>query len=70
MNVLIATKNQAKINGALDALSIYYNNFEIQGIDVPSNVSSQPINDEVVLGAYNRIKNLILFKRSSFSHCL
>lgn len=58
MKVLIATKNQGKIEGARKALSNYFDNFIIEGIPVPSNVSEQPVNNEMFLGAKNRIKNL------------
>ena len=61
MKVLIATKNQAKIDGATKALEVFYKDFEIIGIDVSSDVSEQPVNDEVVKGANNRIKNLMAY---------
>ncbi len=38
MKVLIATKNQGKIEGAKRALKNYYSDIEIQGIPVDSNV--------------------------------
>ena len=47
MKVLIATKNQGKIEGAKRALSKYFDSIEIQGIPVESNVSEQPVNDEI-----------------------
>lgn len=58
MKVLIATKNQGKIEGAKKALLNYFNNVEIYGIPVESNVSEQPVNDEIYIGAKNRVKNL------------
>lgn len=58
MKVLIATKNQGKIEGAKRALENYYDNIEIIGIPVESNVSEQPVNDEIYNGAKNRIANL------------
>ena len=58
MKVLIATKNQGKIEGARRALSKYFDDVEIKGIPVESNVSEQPVNDEIYIGAKNRIKNL------------
>lgn len=58
MKVLIATKNPGKIEGAKMALSCYFDNIEIQGIPVSSNVSEQPVNDEIYIGAKNRINNL------------
>lgn len=58
MKVLIGTKNQGKIEGAKRALLKYFNDIEIQGIPVESNVSEQPVNDEIYIGAKNRVKNL------------
>ena len=58
MKVLIATKNQGKIEGAKKALLNYFDNIEIEGIPVESNVSEQPVNDEIYSGAKNRVRNL------------
>lgn len=58
MKVLIATKNQGKIEGAKRALLNYFDNIKIEGIPVNSNVSEQPVNDEIYTGAKNRIRNL------------
>lgn len=58
MKVLIATKNQGKIEGAKKALEHYFKDIEILGIPVESNVSEQPVNDEIYNGAKNRVKNL------------
>ena len=58
MKVLIATKNQGKIEGAKRALEKYFNDIEITGIPVESNVSEQPVNAEIYNGAKNRVRNL------------
>lgn len=58
MKVLIATKNQGKIEGAKKALLNYFDNVEIVGIPVESNVGEQPVNDDIYIGAKNRVKNL------------
>ena len=58
MKVLIATKNQGKIEGAKRALLNYYNDIEIKGICVDSNVGEQPVDNEIYIGAKNRVKNL------------
>ena len=58
MKVLIATKNQGKIEGAKRALQNYYSDIEIQGIPADSNVGEQPVDDEIYIGAKNRVKNL------------
>lgn len=58
MKVIIATKNEGKIEGARRAFSHYFENLEIIGIPAPSDVSEQPLNDEILLGAKNRVSNL------------
>lgn len=58
MKVVIGTRNQGKIEGARKALENYFDNIEIQGIPVESNVSEQPVNNEIYIGAKNRVKNL------------
>lgn len=58
MRVLIGTRNQGKIEGAKRALLKYFDNIEIQGVPVESNVNEQPVNDEIYIGAKNRVKNL------------
>lgn len=58
MKILIATKNQGKIEGAKRALLNYFDNIEIEGIPVKSDVSEQPVNDEIYIGAKNRVRNL------------
>lgn len=58
MKVLVATGNYAKIEGAKRALAHYFENFTIEGITSPSNVSEQPVNEEITKGAKNRVKNL------------
>lgn len=58
MKVLIATKNPGKIEGARKALMRYFDDVDLQGISVESNVPDQPLNDDVYIGAGNRITNL------------
>lgn len=58
MRAVIATKNLGKIEGAKKALLKYFNDVQVDGISVPSDVSEQPVNDEIALGAKNRVKNL------------
>lgn len=58
MRVLVGTKNQGKIEGAKRALERYFDNVEIVGVPVESNVNEQPVNDEIYTGARNRVKNL------------
>lgn len=65
MKVLVATKNQGKIEGAKRALSNYFDDIEIQGIPVESNVSEQPVNNEIYQGAKNRVKNLKAYAKKN-----
>lgn len=58
MKILMGTKNPGKIEGARQAFEKYFDNIEIQGVSVESEVSEQPINKEILQGAKNRVKNL------------
>ena len=58
MKILIGTKNPGKIEGARQAFEKYFANIEIEGIPVESEVSAQPVNEEIFQGAKNRVKNL------------
>ena len=58
IKILIGSKNKAKIEGAKLAFEKYFSNFEIISENMPSNVNDQPVNEEIILGARNRIKGL------------
>lgn len=58
MMILMGTKNPGKIEGAKQAFEKYFENVEIEGVPVSSNVGDQPINEEILQGAKNRVKNL------------
>lgn len=58
MKILMGTKNPGKIQGAKEAFEKYFDNVEIEGIPVNSDVGEQPINEEILQGAKNRVKNL------------
>lgn len=58
MKILMGTKNPGKIEGAKQAFEKYFDNVEIEGIPVSSDVSNQPLNQEIYEGAKNRVKNL------------
>lgn len=58
MKILIGTKNPGKIEGARQAFEKYFVDVEIEGISVESEVSDQPVNEEIFQGAKNRVKNL------------
>ena len=61
MKVLIGTNNQGKIEGAKQAFEKFYEKVEVIGISVSSNVSDEPVNDEIYKGASNRVNNLIKY---------
>ena len=54
----MGTKNPGKIEGAKQAFEKYFENVQIQGISVDSEVGDQPINKQIFQGAKNRVKNL------------
>ena len=58
MKVLVATKNPAKIQGATEAFEKYFDNLEVVGIPMPSDVPEQPVNNDTYLGAQNRAMHL------------
>ena len=58
MKILIGTKNPGKIEGARQAFEKYFENVEIEGVSVDSEVGNQPVNEEIFQGAKNRVKNL------------
>lgn len=58
MKAIIASKNQGKIEGAKLALENYFENVEVVGVSVPSNVPDQPVDLQTYEGAKNRVKNL------------
>ena len=51
MKILIGTKNPGKIEGAKQAFEKYFENVEIEGIAVNSEVGDQPFNEEILQGA-------------------
>ena len=65
MKILMGTKNPGKIEGARQAFENYFDNIEIEGIGVSSDVSNQPINEEIFLGAKNRVKNLKIYAKEN-----
>lgn len=58
MKILMGTKNPGKIQGAKEAFEKYFENVEIEGIPVNSDISKQPLNEEIFQGAKNRVRNL------------
>lgn len=58
MKILIGTKNPGKIEGVKQAFEKYFDNVQIEGVSVESEVGDQPINGEIFEGAKNRVKNV------------
>lgn len=65
MKILIGTKNPGKIEGAKEAFQNYFDNFDIDGIPVSSDVSEEPLNNEIYEGARNRVDNLMQYAREN-----
>ena len=65
MKILIGTKNPGKIEGAKLALQNYYKEFEVVGIPVSSDVSDEPVNEETLEGARNRVNNLVKYAKEN-----
>lgn len=56
--VIVASKNPVKIKAAADGFGRLFpdQEFTFIGVDVPSGVSEQPFDDEILLGAENRMQ--------------
>lgn len=65
MKILIGTKNPGKINGAKEAFLNYFEDFDIEGISVSSEVGEEPVNREIYEGARNRVNNLIKYAKEN-----
>lgn len=65
MKILIGTKNPGKIQATKDAFEKYWGDVEVQGISVPSEVRDQPLNEEIIQGAKNRVKNLKVYAQEN-----
>lgn len=65
MKALIGSTNPSKIRGAREALSKYFNEIELIGISVDSNVSGQPLDRDIYIGAKNRVENLITYAKEN-----
>lgn len=63
--ILIGTTNPTKIKGAKDAFLEYYKDIEINGIKVSSDVSDEPVNEDIYNGAKNRVENLINYAKEN-----
>ena len=57
MKVVIATNNEVKVEGAKRALLHYFEDVDIIGINIESEVSDQPINNEIDADLYFSIES-------------
>jgi len=58
MKILVGSKNPVKIDAVKEAFLKYFNDVSVEGIEVDSGVSVQPVNDETYRGAQNRALKL------------
>ena len=58
MKILVGSKNPVKIDSVEEAFSKYFTKVSVEGIEVNSDVSIQPVNDETYTGAQNRALRL------------
>lgn len=58
MKVLVGSTNPVKIEAVKEAFSKYFEDIQVEGIEVASGVSAQPVNEETFEGAKNRALEL------------
>ena len=61
MKVLIGTANPGKIEGARQAFEKFFEDVDIEGVKVSSEVPDEPVDDQIFQGAKNRVENLIKY---------
>lgn len=59
MKVLVGSRNPVKIDAVKEAFSSYFDDVQVEGVDVGSSVSDQPLDEETFEGAEHRAKILI-----------
>ena len=57
MKAIIGTGNPGKIQGAKEALEVFFQDVEIEGYKASSGVGDQPVSEETLEGARNRALN-------------
>ena len=65
MKVLIGTANPGKIEGARQAFEKFFDDVEIEGVKVSSEVPDEPVDDQIYQGAKNRVENLIKYDKEN-----
>lgn len=58
MKILVGSKNPVKVASVEEAFKNYFKDITVEGIEVESGVSIQPVNDETFTGAQNRATRL------------
>ena len=56
VTIIVGSKNPAKIEAVRDAFSHYFQDLEVQGMEVASGVPAQPFGDDIFKGAENRAR--------------
>ena len=65
MLILVGSKNPVKIESVKEAFEKYFTNIDVQGIEVSSGVSDQPVNEDTFNGAKNRADALFVVNKAS-----
>ena len=65
MKILIGTKNPGKIEAAKRAFMKYFDDVEVEGIKVSSDVPDEPLNEDILKGAKNRVNNLKAYAKEN-----
>lgn len=65
MKVLLGSKNPGKIEGTELAFGCFFKDLEVIGIPVSSDVSDEPVSEDIFNGARNRVNNLIEYAKSA-----
>ena len=58
MKILVGSLNPVKIAATADAFGEYFENVDVSGVEAPSDVPAQPINEQTFAGARNRAASL------------
>ena len=65
MKALVGTMNPGKIEGAKLALEVFFDCVEIEGYKASSGVGDEPVNEETIEGARNRVNNSISYAKEN-----
>lgn len=65
MKVLIGSKNPGKIAGAKEAFASFFEDVDVKGYAVSSNVADEPVNEDIYKGAKNRVDNLMKYAQDN-----